>query len=174
MPINSVDRRNLWWGPANEVPPLFEAGHGGLQVFKIDVDAGITPTGLIEHDTLIERSVRIGDRLFAISSGTLSVHNLSDPTVQLGEINIGASAAMQPVELTMYRADTNNPHEQLLETPTYVPDDAHRSTRRRIKRWRYRGHRFKRRLGVTLPGALQAHSAGADGRVYETPCFAPF
>ena len=124
LPINSIDRRNLWWGSANEAPPLFEAGHGGLQVFKIDVDAGITPIGLIEHDTLIERSVRIGDRLFAISSGTLSVHNLTDPNVQLGEINIGEAAAMPPVELQKYRAAIDKPHGQLSEAPTYLPDNA--------------------------------------------------
>ena len=122
LPIHTLNDYASWWVTA-ENQPLFAAGHGGLQVFKIDVDSGFTPIGLIEHDTLIERSVRIGDRLFAISSGTLSEHNLADPTVRLGDINIGASAAIQPVELKMYQAVTEDPVERLLETQTYVPVD---------------------------------------------------
>ena len=33
----------------------------------------ITPLAFLEHDTLIERAVKIGDHLFAISSGRVSV-----------------------------------------------------------------------------------------------------
>ena len=90
-----------WWNGA-ENAPLFEAGHGGLQVFQIDVDAGFTPIGLIEHDTLVHRSVRIGDRLFAISSGSVTVHDINDPTIQLGELSIASDAAAAPAELRRF------------------------------------------------------------------------
>ena len=74
MPINSMEGG---WLHGIEATPIFEPGEGGLQVFRIDVETGFTPIGLVEHDTLIERSVRIGEHLFAISSGTVTVHELA-------------------------------------------------------------------------------------------------
>jgi uncharacterized secreted protein with C-terminal beta-propeller domain len=70
---------------------LFSNGEGGLQVFNIDIATGFTPLTVIEHDTLVERSVRIGDHLYAISSGAVTVHELDDPTLQLGEVSIASS-----------------------------------------------------------------------------------
>jgi hypothetical protein len=79
-----------------------------LQVFRIDVDSGFTPIALIEHDTPIERSLRIGDHLYAISSGELSLHDMSDPNVVLGELDLNATER-QLVELKMYEApDTSS------------------------------------------------------------------
>ena len=92
-----------WWDP-NGSSTLFDVGQGGLQVFRIDVDAGFVPLGIIEHDALVERSVQIGDRLYAISSGTVTVHELTNPDVRLGELNIAADSSAEPVALTMYEA----------------------------------------------------------------------
>ncbi len=97
LPIFSADD---WSGGMDD--PLFEVGHGGLQVFTIDVAAGITPIGLIEHDTLIDRSLQIGDHLVAISSGTVSVHEMTDPAMELGRIGIAAQPGEQPLNLAMY------------------------------------------------------------------------
>ena len=105
LPIYSADQfASLWNGLDNT--PQFALGNGCLQVFRIDVDSGFTPLGLIEHDTLVERSVRVGDHLYAISSGAISVHELTNPDIELGRIDIGASAD-QLVELTMYSALAN-------------------------------------------------------------------
>ncbi len=95
IPIYSADAFGGFWGQT-DTAPLFEPGHGGLQVFRIDVGLGFAPIGLIEHDTLIERSVRIGDRLFAISSDTVSVHELTDPSVHLGEVHVAADPSESP------------------------------------------------------------------------------
>jgi hypothetical protein len=125
LPVNTIEGYSGWWGTGTS--PLFEAGHGGLRVFTVDA-AGLTPVAMIEHDTLIERSLEIGDRLFAISSGTLSVHSMSNPNVELGRINVGAAAEMQPVELKMYQAASRiagkqsiNAASKHLKNPTAPP-----------------------------------------------------
>jgi hypothetical protein len=102
MPIYSADGA-VWWGNAADDSPLFEPGKGGLQVFRIDVDGGFRPLGIIEHDTLVERSVQIGDRLFAISSGTVSVHELNNPAAELGRIDLGPVSGAELVRLAMYQ-----------------------------------------------------------------------
>jgi hypothetical protein len=79
---------------------LFSPGEGGLQLFKIDVETGFTPLGIIEHDTPVKRSVRIGDRLYAISSGTVTVHDLADPVAPLGEVDIAGPPATATSEVT--------------------------------------------------------------------------
>jgi uncharacterized secreted protein with C-terminal beta-propeller domain len=91
LPVFTEDSWGGFWAGVDNTP-IFEVGHGGLQVFKIDVGAGFTPLGIIEHDTLIERSVRIDDRLFAISSGTVSVHELDNPAAKLGEVSIAGES----------------------------------------------------------------------------------
>ncbi len=104
LPIYTADDWSAWWQPEGETEPIFDVGQGGLQVFQIDVAGGFTPLGIIEHGTLVERSVQIGDRLFAISSGMVSVHELTDPANRLGEVEIGGDASAELVELTMYES----------------------------------------------------------------------
>ncbi|MEX2139156.1 MAG: beta-propeller domain-containing protein [Pirellulales bacterium] len=113
LPINTVG--NDWWWDPTEDTPLFEPGEGGLQVFKIDLEDGFTPIGLVEHDTLVERSVQIGDHLYAISTGTISVHELADPQVQLGKISIAGDPEEQPLDLKPYQ-----PPERALASTTNV------------------------------------------------------
>jgi hypothetical protein len=62
------------------------------------------PLGIIEHETLVERSVRIGDHLYAISSGMVTVHELTNPGIRLGEVSIAAESNVAPIPLTMYEA----------------------------------------------------------------------
>jgi hypothetical protein len=104
LPIYTADDWPGWWQSVGETEPIFDVGQGGLQVFQIDVEGGFTPLGIIEHDTMVERSVQIGDRLFAISSGTVSVHELTNPANRLGEIEIGGDASAEFVELVMYQS----------------------------------------------------------------------
>lgn len=98
LPIHTMQGfANWWWG--SNTTPLFEENQGGLQLFRIDVHAGFVPTGLVEHESLIERSVRIGDRLFAISGDTVSVHDLEHPATEFGEINFATTAAVPIAEI---------------------------------------------------------------------------
>jgi uncharacterized secreted protein with C-terminal beta-propeller domain len=106
------------WAPENS--SLFTPGEGGLQVFKIDVEAGFTPIGVVEHETLVNRSVRIGDRLFAISSGTVSVHELEDPAAKLGEVSILAPPG-SPVWSPELIVD---PRIFLLRSPIALPESS--------------------------------------------------
>jgi hypothetical protein len=87
------------------------------------VDTGFTPIALIEHDTPIERSLRVGDRLYAISSGELSVHDMADPNVELGELDLNTTE-LQLVELKMYEApDTSSLASEMLG-PMFNPAPA--------------------------------------------------
>jgi hypothetical protein len=101
LPIFNTGDSGWWWSGVDTDSPL-EPGQGGLQVFQIDVIAGFTPLGLIQHDTLIERSVQIGEHLFAISAGTLTVHELADPANQLGELSLQPDAGPAAIELAMF------------------------------------------------------------------------
>jgi uncharacterized secreted protein with C-terminal beta-propeller domain len=92
-----------WFSDVDQEGAMFEAGKGGLQVFRIDLAEGFMPLGIIEHDTLVERSMQIGEHLYAISNGTLTVHELTDPSVRLGELNIAATGA-EHIALTFYEA----------------------------------------------------------------------
>jgi uncharacterized secreted protein with C-terminal beta-propeller domain len=127
IPIYTVDDFGGFWGGV-ENTGIFEARQGGLQVFKIDVGAGFTPIGLVEHETLIERSIQIGEHLFAVSSGKVSVHELTDPSIQLGEVSIATDSndpATKPVEFVppvqLVIADV--PADKPVEPPVTKPID---------------------------------------------------
>jgi uncharacterized secreted protein with C-terminal beta-propeller domain len=104
-----------WFSDVDQQGAMFEAGNGGLQVFRIDLDEGFTPLGIIEHDTLVERSMQIGEHVYAISNGTLTVHELTDPSVRLGELDIAATGA-EHIALTF--------HEAAIETISQTANDA--------------------------------------------------
>ncbi|HEX2473460.1 MAG TPA: beta-propeller domain-containing protein, partial [Lacipirellulaceae bacterium] len=103
IPIYTAEENSVWWD-GDQATSMFEPGHGGLQLFRIDVDAGFVPLGVIEHDALVERSVKIGDHMYAISSGAVSVHELTNPSARLGEVSIAAESDLEPVALKMYEA----------------------------------------------------------------------
>ena len=106
-------------------PALFSPGQGGLEVFHIDVHTGFKPLGVIEHDTLVERSVQIGDRLYAISSDSVTVHPLTDPTLQLGEVGI-ADTSSPPTITDLPPSPLRWPIRQLVpfELPAVLPSDS--------------------------------------------------
>ncbi len=78
-----------------------ESASGGLQLFRIDPLNGFVPLGVIEHESRVVRSVRIDDRLYAISSGMVSVHQLENPELKLGMVDFSSESERHTVELTM-------------------------------------------------------------------------
>ena len=54
----------------------------GLVVFRVDLDGadGFENLGQISHDGSVQRSLRIGEYLYSISSGQVKVHRIDDPT----------------------------------------------------------------------------------------------
>jgi hypothetical protein len=125
IPIFTADDFGGFWGGI-ENTAMFEAGHGGLQVLRIDVGAGFTPIGLVEHETLIERSIQIGEHLFAISSGTVTAHELTDPSIELGEVSIEPDSIAPPIKPVIFvpplRTDlVDLPEEKQNEPPEPEP-----------------------------------------------------
>ena len=61
-----------------------------LVVFRVDVDAtaGFTRLGTVSHAGSIDRSVRIGDVLYAVSPGRVTAHPLAEPAVQLAAADL--------------------------------------------------------------------------------------
>ncbi|MBN1845573.1 MAG: beta-propeller domain-containing protein [Sedimentisphaerales bacterium] len=53
-----------------------------LTVLAVDAQEGFDFLGAIEHDTDIRRSLRIEDRLYAISDQAASVHDLAEPEIE--------------------------------------------------------------------------------------------
>ena len=95
LPIYAADSF-AWWDETDD-EPLFEHGKGGVQVFRIDADEGLVPAALIEHETLIHRTVLVGDHLFAISPGTVTAHALDDPATALAELQLEADGDFTPL-----------------------------------------------------------------------------
>ena len=59
-----------------------------LEVIGFDVHGGITPLGSIDHAGSIQRSLRLGDRLVAVSASELSVHDFADPATTLATLRL--------------------------------------------------------------------------------------
>ena len=92
--------------------PVQEAGWmTDLVVFHIDTGSpdAFTRLGTIEHTDSIDRSVRIGDVLYAVSTGQVTAHPLADPAVQLAAADLSASAAgsvvVDPIEINPIAVD---------------------------------------------------------------------
>jgi hypothetical protein len=91
----SWDHHALGWFAARGIlalPVQEQTFVTDLVVFRIDVDAadGFTKLGTISHAQPIDRSVRIGDVLYAVSSGRVTAHPLADPAVQLAAVDLTA------------------------------------------------------------------------------------
>ena len=65
-----------------------------LVVFRIDTGSpdAFTRLGTIEHTDSIDRSVRIGDVLYAVSPGQVTAHPLTDPAVLLAAADLSPGA----------------------------------------------------------------------------------
>ena len=59
-----------------------------LEVFSIDVAAGISRLGTIDHDAAVDRAVQIAGRLVAISADDVTLHGFSDPSVTLARVRL--------------------------------------------------------------------------------------
>jgi len=64
-----------------------------LVVFRIDTgtDPAFERLGTIQHADSIDRSVRIGDVLYAVSTSVVTAHPLADPAVQLAAADLSVS-----------------------------------------------------------------------------------
>lgn len=100
IPVTSEG--SLWWW---ERPVQVMPGPGGmvaslaavevmpppppkqvLEVIHVDAVDGIVPLGSIDHKASVERAVRVGDRLVAVSADALSVHDFADPATTLASL----------------------------------------------------------------------------------------
>lgn len=93
----SWDHHALGWFAAQGILalPVQETGWvTDLVVFRIDTGSAdaFTRLGTIEHTDSIDRSVRIGDVLYAVSPGQVTAHPLTDPAVQLASADLTAGA----------------------------------------------------------------------------------
>jgi uncharacterized secreted protein with C-terminal beta-propeller domain len=77
-----------WSFGAGDQAPLLQPGQSGLELFQLG-DSGIRPIGLVKNDSLVERSVTIGDQLYVISDETVSAHALDNPIAPIETIRIG-------------------------------------------------------------------------------------
>lgn len=59
-----------------------------LEVVGFDVDTGITALGSIDHEESIQRSLRVGSRLVAVSASQLSVHAFVEPAATLASVQL--------------------------------------------------------------------------------------
>jgi hypothetical protein len=123
LPIHTLEGYSGWWEGTN-LTPLFEAGEGGLQVFHIDVDAGFETLGVIEHDDLIKRSLQIGEHLIAISDGTVSMHELTNPTNELGRISLDTENVLELSDLATYQPVESQIRESVFATAFEIPSES--------------------------------------------------
>ena len=77
-------------------PPI---GTIDLVLFSIDVlsPLGFKNLGTINHDTTIERSLRIGNFLYTVSIDQVKVHRLDDPTAQVAAVGLTPRSDDPPV-----------------------------------------------------------------------------
>lgn len=68
-----------------------------LAVYRVDFESGFELLGQIEHDGWMQRSVRVGDTLFAISTETVTSHPILDPGTTLDLLYVGDEVTL-PVE----------------------------------------------------------------------------
>ncbi|WP_419184730.1 beta-propeller domain-containing protein [Botrimarina mediterranea] len=104
---------------------LYEPGEGGLLVLSVDVADGIEKLALIEHESPILRSVRVGDTLIAISATQVSSHQLTSPADSIDTIDLPTGEAGLAV-LTEFLAEqeaANSMREmpQRVARERYVP-----------------------------------------------------
>lgn len=59
-----------------------------LQVFQLNGETGFELLGIVEHDSQVMRSLRIGDQLFSLSDSSLKINLLADPDTEVGEVKL--------------------------------------------------------------------------------------
>ncbi len=66
----------------------WNGGGAALQVFRVDPDAGFTLLGTTTHTSSVERSLRIGDKLYSLSSTQLKVTPIDEPGTEIASVNL--------------------------------------------------------------------------------------
>lgn len=59
-----------------------------LYVYKVDPTAGFALLGTVDHDTTVQRGVRIGNDLYSLADRTLKVNHLDDALSSIGSLTI--------------------------------------------------------------------------------------
>jgi hypothetical protein len=67
----------------NWKPPLQH-----LEVLSFDITGGISSLGIIDHDTGVDRAVKISGQLVGVSSSEVTVHDFTDPGTTLGSVRL--------------------------------------------------------------------------------------
>src|SRR5205823_6352198 len=67
-----------------------------LEVLHVGTD-GIHQVGEITHNSDILRSLRIGDVLFSMSADQIQAHDLADPSVEVGSVDLPTPPVPDPI-----------------------------------------------------------------------------
>ena len=59
-----------------------------LEVLSFDITGGISSLGAIDHDTSVDRAVKISGQLVGVSSSEVTVHGFTDPSTTLGSVRL--------------------------------------------------------------------------------------
>ncbi len=59
-----------------------------LEVLSFDINGGISSLGAIDHDTSVDRAVKISGQLVGVSSSEVTVHDFTDPGTTLGSVRL--------------------------------------------------------------------------------------
>lgn len=118
----TIEGTPWWWAPVDGVAIAGDASSAVwrmpappkqvLEVIHFDVETGIVQMGSIDHEASVERAVRVGERLVAVSASEVSVHDFEDVRVPLASVPL----ADQPhVPVTQPRDGRPTPLATLLE-----------------------------------------------------------
>ena len=80
-------------------PPAWKPQAQQLEVLSFDIAGGISSLGAIDHDTSVDRAVKIAGQLVGVSASEVSVHNFADPTITLGSVRLDQTTAQPIAEL---------------------------------------------------------------------------
>ena len=80
-------------------PPAWKPPAQQLEVLSFDIAGGISSLGAIDHDTSVDRAVKIAGQLVGVSASEVSVHNFADPTITLGSVRLDQTTAQPIAEL---------------------------------------------------------------------------
>ncbi|MFT5524755.1 MAG: inhibitor of cysteine peptidase [Pirellulaceae bacterium] len=89
LPIYSQSR---WFGWTDVTLEDGSEIQNGIRMFDIDLENGITEAGNIDFDDRAQRSVRVGDYLYGISSSTVKIVELGNPQQVEYELYVGLGA----------------------------------------------------------------------------------
>ena len=128
----------FWWGPPIE-PPIIRplGGETGallprdpivlpklpgrklpsqqLEVLSFDIVGGISSLGGIDHDTSVDRAVKVAGQLVGVSASEVSVHDFAEPATTLGSVRLDEVTAQPITELPAAAPQTFPAIEMLIE-----------------------------------------------------------